>query len=90
MIERFRENGIEFEKEQLFFCPHAPEENCKCRKPEPKMILDAKKRFNIDLSKSLLIGDKISDIEAGIRAGVAYNTLKTKDSKIKIEALNGF
>jgi len=47
-----------------FFCPHHPTitGNCNCRKPEPGMLLEAKKKYNIDLSKSIIIGDKFSDI----------------------------
>ncbi len=89
MIQKMQENGIKISKEQIFFCPHAPEEKCKCRKPEPKMIFDAKEKFDIDLKNSCLIGDKISDIEAGIRAGVGKNILIAKNSKISMEALDG-
>jgi D-glycero-D-manno-heptose 1,7-bisphosphate phosphatase len=89
MIKQMQKEGINISKEQIFFCPHAPEENCSCRKPEPKMILDAKDKFNIDLGKSYLIGDKITDIEAGIRAGIPNNILITKNSKISMEAVDG-
>ncbi|WP_462109091.1 D-glycero-beta-D-manno-heptose 1,7-bisphosphate 7-phosphatase [Campylobacter concisus] len=69
-----------FKKEQIFitkvyFCPHAPETNCACRKPNPKMILDAKDEFGIDIKNSLMIGDKPSDVEAGKRAGIGRNFL---------------
>jgi D-glycero-D-manno-heptose 1,7-bisphosphate phosphatase len=43
--------------------------NCTCRKPQPGLILQAAKDFNINLSESLMFGDKISDIEAGKLAG---------------------
>jgi D-glycero-D-manno-heptose 1,7-bisphosphate phosphatase len=90
MLKAFKKEGIKIEKEQVFFCPHSPEERCSCRKPEPKMILDAKEKFDIDLSQSYLFGDKPSDIEAGERAGVAKNILIKKDSKISPEVLDGF
>ena len=89
MLEELQREGIKITKEHIFFCPHSPEAECSCRKPEPKMILDAKERFDIDLSKSCMIGDKVSDIEAGIRAGVAKNILISKNSKISMEALDG-
>jgi len=56
----------------FYFCPHHPDftGECDCRKPKPKMILQAAKDFNIDLKKSILIGDKDSDIKAGATAGV--------------------
>jgi len=60
----------------FFYCPHHPEGvipeyavNCSCRKPEPGMILQAADIFDIDLSKSWMIGDILNDVEAGNRAG---------------------
>jgi D-glycero-D-manno-heptose 1,7-bisphosphate phosphatase len=68
MIHEF--NKMDIQIAEVYFCPHTPEEKCKCRKPKPKMILDAKKEFDLDLENSILIGDKNSDIETGIKAGV--------------------
>ncbi|MDR1008392.1 MAG: D-glycero-beta-D-manno-heptose 1,7-bisphosphate 7-phosphatase [Campylobacteraceae bacterium] len=68
MLKEFNDNGITITK--IYYCPHSPEANCECRKPKPKMLLDAQKEFDINMSVSWLIGDKISDIEAGLRAGV--------------------
>jgi D-glycero-D-manno-heptose 1,7-bisphosphate phosphatase len=50
------------------FC-HESDKNCKCYKPSPKMINDAKKEFNLRMSKSYIIGDRWRDILAGINAG---------------------
>ncbi|MFH1541220.1 MAG: HAD family hydrolase [Elusimicrobiota bacterium] len=47
----------------IYFCPHHPDENCKCRKPKPSMILQAKKDFNIDIKNSYIVGDAQSDID---------------------------
>jgi D-glycero-D-manno-heptose 1,7-bisphosphate phosphatase len=55
----------------VYMCPHEPSANCPCRKPQPGMILDAARAFNLDLARSLLIGDALTDIEAGARAGIA-------------------
>ena len=52
-----------------FYCPHAPEEACVCRKPSPEMLLRGARELGVDLSGSFLVGDKPSDIEAGKRAG---------------------
>jgi len=58
-----------------FYCPHHPEGKgsysltCTCRKPLPGMLLDAAGRYDIDLSASVMIGDKLVDIEAGSAAG---------------------
>ena len=67
MVSQFQKHNVDIL--QTYFCPHHPNFTgmCKCRKPEPGMILTAAKELNIDLSRSVLIGDKNSDIEAGIR-----------------------
>ena len=48
--ELLKSNGIAFTG--YYYCPHAPDENCACRKPKPLMALDAAKTFNIDLAES--------------------------------------
>ncbi len=57
----------------FYFCPHHPDYSpagpCRCRKPEPGMLLTASQDFNIDLARSFMIGDKLSDVEAGSRCG---------------------
>ena len=51
--------------DDLFFCPHTQEINCGCRKPKIELFNKAIKKYNIDLKKSYMIGDRRSDIEAG-------------------------
>lgn len=53
----------------VFCCPHRPEEQCSCRKPQPGLLFSAAERLGIDLTESYLIGDAISDIRAGKSAG---------------------
>jgi len=66
--------------DDLFFCPHHPDRgfpgerpeykiDCDCRKPKPGMILKAAQKYNIDLSKSYMVGDDMRDVQAGINAG---------------------
>ena len=59
----------------VYICPHTPEEKCACRKPRPGLILQAAAELDIDLSRSIMIGDALSDLEAGRRAGVGKNVL---------------
>jgi len=72
--------------DSIYYCPHHPdsgfpEENkkykivCDCRKPSPGMLLKAAAEWNIDIASSYMIGDRMSDIEAGERAGVNYSIL---------------
>jgi len=60
----------------IYYCPHHPESKidlyrmeCDCRKPEPGMLKQAQKDMDLDLKKSIMIGDKNSDIEAGKKVG---------------------
>jgi len=68
----------------IYYCPHHPEAkierykiNCNCRKPNPGMLKKAAKELNIDMKLSFMIGDKLSDIEAGKRAGCKTIIVKT-------------
>lgn len=75
MISKFSNERITIT--DVFHCPHHPDINgiCECRKPSPGMIIKASKKHNINLDESILIGDKISDIEAGRNAGISLNIL---------------
>ena len=53
----------------VYLCPHAPWMGCACRKPEPGMLSQASQDYGIDLSRSFMVGDKESDVEAGKAAG---------------------
>lgn len=63
----FANHGVEFTG--IYFCPHDVSENCQCRKPKPGLLLQAAQEHGLDLSRSWMIGDAISDIEAGKNAG---------------------
>ena len=75
---------VKLKIDKYYYCPHHPEGTvkrysiaCKCRKPSPGLILDAVKEFGIELNKSFLIGDKVSDIEAAQNAGCLAILVKT-------------
>lgn len=64
------------------FCPHKPEDNCNCRKPQPRLILDVCERFNIkDMHKVMLVGDSLRDLEAIAAAGGIPILVKTGKGK---------
>jgi D-glycero-D-manno-heptose 1,7-bisphosphate phosphatase len=65
----------------IYVCPHHPDKgfegerveykiNCDCRKPKPGMLLEAAEKYNIDLSRSEMIGDSDADLQAGKNAGI--------------------
>jgi D-glycero-D-manno-heptose 1,7-bisphosphate phosphatase len=55
--------------DDIYVCTHDDSDNCSCRKPKPGMLLDAAKKWGIDLNRSFLIGDTWKDMEAGKAAG---------------------
>lgn len=66
----------------IFFCPHTPEEECECRKPKPKMILDICDRFNIDhIANVIMVGDSERDLEAIATVGGIPVLVKTGNGK---------
>lgn len=60
-----------------YFCPHAPNYECECRKPRPGMILQGAREHRLDLGRSFFIGDKQSDVECGRNAGVTTVLVRT-------------
>lgn len=63
--------------ESFHFCPHMPDAGCRCRKPNTGMIEQALENFDVDLSQSWMIGDKILDVEMGFNAGTKTALVKT-------------
>lgn len=78
-----RETGFCFDG--IYFCSHSPDANCGCRKPNIGMVESAKGDFRIDLGSSILIGDKISDMECARNSGVR-GKLFLMDGGLEIEA----
>jgi D-glycero-D-manno-heptose 1,7-bisphosphate phosphatase len=75
MIQQFADAQIRLDG--YYFCPHHPEHgigryriDCSDRKPQPGMLLKAAREHEIDLSRSLFVGDRCSDMQAGAAAGV--------------------
>ncbi|MCL4870289.1 MAG: HAD family hydrolase [Anaerolineae bacterium] len=54
----------------VLMCPHAPQARCTCRKPQPGLLLQAAQLYQLDLSQSIMVGDALTDIQAGRAAGV--------------------
>ena len=55
--------------DDIYYCPHDIKDRCDCRKPQPGLLLRAAKKYNIDLDQSWMVGDSVSDVEAGKRSG---------------------
>ena len=86
MLSKFKENKIEIL--DIFYCPHSPNNQCQCRKPNTGMFFLARDKYMIDMKSSWSIGDKESDIEASLLSGISNTILvrsghKTDESKSK-------
>ena len=73
----------EIKLDDIFVCYHDDHDKCKCRKPKPGLLLDASKKWDINLKKSYMIGDRWRDIEAGKSVGcktifIDYDYKETK------------
>jgi D-glycero-D-manno-heptose 1,7-bisphosphate phosphatase len=60
-----------------YFCPHPPAARCACRKPEPGLLRKGAAEFGVALTRSVMVGDKISDLEAARAAGVHTVLVRT-------------
>jgi D-glycero-D-manno-heptose 1,7-bisphosphate phosphatase len=88
MCERFLREGAPIEK--IYFSPYHPTEGLgvyrqdhPSRKPHPGMLFQAQKELGIDLRRSIMIGDKVGDVRAGIAAGIGTNLLYGPESSFK-------
>lgn len=84
LIERdFLNAGVIFDA--AYYCTHSDADLCGCRKPKPGLIVRAARELDLDLSRSVVIGDMASDVEAGRHAG-CY-TIRIGTSQGKADAL---
>jgi len=82
-LEFIAPSGIKILK--IYICPHRTDENCVCRKPKPFLLQQAAKEFDIDLAQSWMIGDRESDIMAGVNAGTKTILVQTGNEAVASE-----
>lgn len=82
--------------EDILMCPHDDADGCRCRKPEPGMLLDAAARLGLDVTRSFCVGDRWRDVEAARRAGVRaiyldrdYGERKAVGADATVSSLDG-
>jgi D-glycero-D-manno-heptose 1,7-bisphosphate phosphatase len=73
------------EIKDIFFCPHIPEDECGCRKPNPGLILKAGKKHRIDLNASIMVGDSAKDVECARNAGCGTVILVKTGNGVRAE-----
>ncbi|MDQ7821495.1 MAG: HAD family hydrolase [Candidatus Eremiobacteraeota bacterium] len=71
----------------IFYCPHVPEDNCRCRKPKDGLIRQAAEQLGLDPARSFVIGDKKCDIDLGIAVGAVPLLVRTGYGKRTEEEL---
>ena len=67
VFTEYQKFGVSFH--DVLICPHHPDEGCKCRKPSPYLLLEAAKKYNLDLCQSYFIGDAPSDLDCAVQSG---------------------
>ncbi len=70
-----KEKGGEIDS--IYYCPHGPDDNCKCRKPMPGLLTDFATEKNMSLYDIYFVGDKLADIQAAVSAGAKPILVKT-------------
>lgn len=75
--------------DDILYCPHGPDDGCDCRKPRPGMLQQARQRHHIDLSRSVMIGDSVRDIQCGVTAGCGRTILVRTGNGRAAETLLG-
>lgn len=75
VLKLIEPSGIKIQK--TYLCPHGEHDNCDCRKPKPKLLFDAAKEYDVDLTDSWMIGDRPSDVLTGVHAGTKTILVKT-------------
>ena len=82
MLQELKSHGAQID--DIFICPHA-KDACDCRKPLPGLVLQAQQEYDIDLSKSLLIGDSDSDQQLARTCGIRF--LRAENGRLTGDAL---
>jgi len=70
----------------FYYCPHAPERGCRCRKPGTELFERARDDLAIDLAASAIVGDRPLDIEAGLRLGLLTAVVRTPGHEAEVDA----
>lgn len=87
MVRSLASEGVTVD--DIYVCPHAPSDDCQCRKPEPGMLEAAASDHGVDLAASFMVGDRRSDVRAGRRAGcttILFPSTETQADPTAIDA----
>jgi len=79
--------GIEFAA--IYHCPHVPDAGCTCRKPGTDLLVRAAEELDLDLARSFMVGDRESDVLAGLAAGCVAIMLGDRDAPDDVPRMEG-
>jgi len=88
VFSEYQKFGVSFY--EVLICPHHPDDGCKCRKPSPYFLLEASKKYSIDLHQSYFIGDAPSDLDCAIQAGCHPVLLLTGRGKSTVDKIEQY
>lgn len=71
--------------DDLFTCTHDSQHECHCRKPRPGMLMEAAKKHQISLENSFMVGDRLTDVQAGLHAGCTSFLISEEEKEITID-----
>jgi len=83
MLGKLAEEGARIDG--IYYCPHHPNDNCECRKPKPKMVMQAVSEHDIDLKQSFMVGDKPLDIQLGKYVGCRTVLIPANTGETEVE-----
>jgi D-glycero-D-manno-heptose 1,7-bisphosphate phosphatase len=85
MIKTVQDQGGEIQ--DIFFCPHIPQDLCACRKPKPGLIFQAQHKYRVDLATAFMVGDSVKDIECARSAGCGHAILVKTGNGLESEKI---
>jgi D-glycero-D-manno-heptose 1,7-bisphosphate phosphatase len=71
----------------FLICPHAPQDRCACRKPQPGLLLEAARRYHLELGRCVFVGDTVTDMQAAMAAGCSSILVRTGRQGQQLDAL---
>lgn len=71
--------------DEIFYCPHHPDDNCDCRKPKPGLLQQIQKKYDLNLADTFFIGDSVGDIRAALEVGCQPVLVLTGNGKKTLE-----
>jgi D-glycero-D-manno-heptose 1,7-bisphosphate phosphatase len=71
--------------EEIFFCPHHPDDSCGCRKPQPGLLQQIQEKYQVNMAETFFIGDSIADIRAAENAGCKPILVMTGNGRKTLE-----